>query len=404
MMKCLKFCLILFFSFSQTLLFAQKSLPEIEEELQRLSAEILTHDSLSFKIQQNKLFTRTLIETLKRPESFDYPFDSLKTISILQPEDRTFRIFTWHIVDKNYQEYYGEQYHYYFGLVQRRYEENGKTEFLVIPLVELRNIPRGVENSVLDNGSWLGALYYPPKYHDFIPSYTVKTIGYNKEQPRKVNNTLYLLLGWNGNDEKSNYKIVDVLSFDPKDKNRVLFGADIFYFDQIPKYRALFKYSEYAPFSLNFSYVQDGGQKKKMIVYDHMGTPKQGDQKLEDVFETGADGSYDALYFYKKVGYFEWYRNVTLAEKYISSENRKKQELIRQNQQKIAGERQKALKEEEAVAEQFGVMEKGDPTAKTINPASKKAQKQMLKQMEEQRKKEEEKLKQAGIKLPSGNQ
>lgn len=403
-MKYAKYWFIALLIFPGAALFAQQSLPEIEQELQVLSRDILTHDSLSFKIQQNKLFTRLMIETLKRPESFDYPFDSLKTISILEPEDHSFRIFTWHMVDKNYNEYYGEQYHYYFGLVQRKYEENGKTEFLVIPLVELRTIPRGVENSVLDNGSWLGALYYKPKYHDYIPSYTVKAIDYRNGKPKNVKNTVYLLLGWNGNDEKSNYKIADVLSFDPKDKNRVLFGADIFYFDQIPKYRALFKYSEYAPFSLNYSYVQDGGKKKKMIVYDHMGTPKQGDQKMEDVFETGADGSYDALYFYKKVGYFEWYRNVSLADKYISSENRKQQEEVRRNQQKIAEDRENAMKGESDVAEQFNLMEKGKSSRTNYNPYSKKAQKQMLKELEAQRKKEEEKLKQAGIKLPDSDQ
>ncbi|MEZ4825673.1 MAG: hypothetical protein R3C61_05165 [Bacteroidia bacterium] len=401
MTKYAKFGLAAIFLLLSTTLFSQRPLHEIEKELKTLADDILTNDSLSVKISQNKRFSTLLIETLKRPESFDYPFDSLKTISILEPEDHSFRIFTWHIVDKNYSEYYGEQYHYYFGLVQRKYEEDEKTEFLVIPLVELRTIPRGVENSVLDNGSWLGALYYQPKYSDYLPSYTIKALDYRN---KKVKSKVYLLLGWNGNDEKSNYKIVDVLSFDPKDKNRVLFGADIFYFDQIPKYRALFKYSEFAPFSLNYSYVQDGGKKKKMIVYDHMGTPKQGDQKLQDVYETGADGSYDALYFYPKVGYFEWYRNVTLAEKYISSENRKKQEEIRRNQQKIDEERKKAMAESQDVADQFSTMENGNNGGNRINPASKKAQKQMLKELEAQRKKEQEKLKQAGIKLPENDQ
>lgn len=382
-------------------LYAQMSLPEVEEKLNQLAQEVLTHDSLSVKIAKNKEFSRLLINTLKRPESFNYPFDKLNTISILEPEDQTFRLFTWHMVDKNFNVYYGEQYHYYFGLVQRKYEENGQTEFLVIPLVEMSKIPRGVENTLLDNSSWLGALYYPPKFEDHIPKHTIKAQDIRSGSVKKVKRDIYILLGWNGNDEKSNYKIVDVMSFDPEDKNRVLFGADIFYFDQIPKYRGLFKYSEYAPFTLNYTFVKDGMRKRKMIVYDHMGTPKEGDRKMDQIWETGADGSYDALYFYQKGGYFEWYRNVELADKYISKENRKRQEEIRKNQAEIAEERKKAMlgEEDPELAEQFLLMEKDPDKDLTRNHASKKEQKRMLKEQEEKRKKEEERLKNAGIEI-----
>ncbi|MCB0847568.1 MAG: hypothetical protein KDE26_30160 [Bacteroidetes bacterium] len=405
MKKILFLCIsVLFLAFSPVS--AQKSLPEVEQELADMANDILMHDSLSFKIKQNKVFAKLLIETLKRPESFDYPFDLLKTISIQEPKDQTFRLFTWHIVDKNFKEYYGEQYHYYFGLVQRKYEEKGQTEFIVIPLLEMQQIPQGVENMLLDNRNWLGALYYQPKYHDYLPSYTSKF--YDRKlsasgSQKKVKKTFYVLLGWNGNDQKSNYKIVDIMSFDPEDKNRVIFGSDVFYFDQLPKYRALFKYSEYSPFSLNYSFAQVGSRKAKMIIYDHMGSPKRGDQKLEEIWDTGADGSYDGLYFYKKGGYFEWYRNVELAEKFISKENRKAQEEVRKNQQKIMEEREKILGEDESVQEQFVIMEKGSKKEFGRNQASKKEQKKMLKELEEKSRKEQEKLKDLGIKTKKNN-
>lgn len=316
-------------------LFAQQSsLPNIESRLKTLAAAVLNHDSLSYKIKQNREFASILMEALERPESFTYPFDSLKTVSVLEAEDHSFRIFTWYIVDKNYDQYYGEQYHYFFGLVQRKYENpQGKTEYLVIPLVEMAELPRDIESRILDNNTWLGALYYPAKNKKFIPRYKAKSMPGEK----KVKGYFYLLLGWNGNDNRSNYKIVETISFDPKNKNRVLFGASVFYFDAIPKSRALFKYSDYAPFTLNYSYAKGGfGNwfKKEMIVYDHLADPYQrGGNKLQEIWEMGPDGSYDALSFYKRGGYFEWYRNVELAEKFNAKVTQKYLQEIQTREQ-----------------------------------------------------------------------
>ena len=293
------------------------SLAATEARLHALATDVLNHDSLSYKIEQNKQFANILIDVLQRPESFNYPFDSLKTVSVLEAEDRSFRIFTWHIVDKNKDEYYGEQYHYFFGVVQRKYQNpQGKTEYLVIPLVEMQQLPRDVENRIFDNNQWVGALYYPLKNKKYLPKYKMKyDMGGKKEK-----GDFYLLLGWNGNDNRSNYKMVETISFDPKDKNRVIFGANVFYFDALPKARALFKYSDYAPFTLNFSYTKSGPGKwfkKEMIVYDHLADPfARGGNKPEEIWSMGPDGSYDALSYYKRGGYFEWYRNVELAEKF----------------------------------------------------------------------------------------
>ena len=399
---------------------AQQPLPELERELSQLAKDILLHDSLNVKIKLNKQFASLLMETLQRPESFDYAFDGLETISKLRAEDNSFRIFTWHIVDKNFKEYYGEQYHYFFGFVQRKYEANGQIEYIVIPLLEMPQIPRGVENMVLDNGNWLGALYYKPQDSEFIPSYTLKY--YDKKQPqtgkkpKMSKQKFYLLLGWNGNDNKSNYKMVEVMSFDPEEKNRVIFGADVFYFDAIPKYRALFKYSEYAPFSLNFTWVQTGKfSKKRMIVYDHMGVPTGKDSQFKEVWDIGPDGSYDALYFYKRRGYFEWYRNVTLAEKYISKIHRKQTQEARENQKEVVRKREKGIENAISV---LGLKDNSQGkqnndsiddavingvdgavnTGSGVDRNSKKAQKQLLKEQKELKEREEKKLEEAGIK------
>ncbi len=370
---------------------AQTNLPAIELRLEDLGQNILNGELLEDKIKVNKEFATLLIETLKKPESFDYSFNGLSSISILGPEDHSFRIFTWYIVDKNYREYYGEQFHYYFGVVQRKYKDAaGKERIIVIPLLEMPRLIDGVENTLLSNNNWLGALYYPQKYSPYLKSFT-RTIYDRASEPGKVvklKQTFYLLMGWNGLDNKSNMKVVDVMSFDLKNPERVIFGADMFYFDPaIPKFRAVFRYSEYAPFTLNFGYVKTYLWNKKLaVVYDHLAVSKGEPMKFQEVLNQGPDGSYDALVFQKGNKALVWYKNVELAEKYMGKMARKERQEVKENRDRIQTERLAA----------------GDTTATQpvgiYNP--KKEAKAMQKQQAQQRKAEEARLKAAGIQLP----
>ncbi len=341
------------------------SLVEDEKELAKMANDILRHKDTDHKIAVNKRFINKLTEVLKRPESFNYPFDSLTTISRLKPQDNSFRIFTWYFVDlPNPDAYYAENAHYYFGLIQRKHiDPSGKTHYIVIPLMEIDRLPKGFESVVSDNFAWFGALYYPPKGEKYIPAYqgyyyklvqkegTVKEntgekeqiityipgkykgrtlkevdkLSYSNHKRVKEGVNYYLLMGWNGWDNKSNYKVMEVLSFDQEDSTRAIFGAPIFYFDQIPKARALFKYSDNSHFSMNMSYVKSGFLKmfkKKMVVYDHLALPNisRGTEK----YELGPDGTYDAVaWFGKYGGYFEWYRQVEVAERYQAKQHQK---------------------------------------------------------------------------------
>jgi hypothetical protein len=332
-----------------------KTIQQIEKELAPIARTILNSDSTELKIEQNKRFVERMTNLLKRPESYNYAFDSLKSISRLRPQDESFRIFTWYLVDGG-DGYYAKNAHYYFGLVQRRFVGiDGKVHFLVIPLMELEQIPTGIENMVTDNLAWFGALYYAPKKYPYIRSYDgyylklVPKEGEFKAEPGKTADVVtfvpgrynqrnvtqgqmlnvnthtrvkqtvryYTLMGWNGWDDKANYKLVDVLSFDPVDSMKVNFGAPMFYFDNIPKARAVFKYGEFAPFTLNEADVRSGwfkSGKKRMIVFDHLAPPKFVNPT--DTWEMGPDGTIDGLSYYKRWGgYFEWYRTVENAEK-----------------------------------------------------------------------------------------
>lgn len=374
---------------------AQKSsLAAVEQKLKGMALEILMHDSLNHKIKVNKQFATLLINTLKKPESYTYDFDSLKTVSILRADDNSFRIFTWHIVDRNYNEYEGDQYYYYFGLVQRKYvNPEGKTEYLVIPLLENQQIAPEMEHMVLDNSNWFGAQYYMPKYRKKIPKYTLSIIPpdtTNKyvigrddpERYQKRKQDIYLLFGWNGFDNRTNYKVLDVLYFDPKDPNRVLFGAETFiyqkvvgeYFDQraqqqkqkkifISKHRILFKYSDNAPFSLNMAYVKKGiFSKKEMVVFDHLSEGSSPGMEARASWEIGPDGSVDAMGFVKRNGgYFQWYSDVSLAEKYnrkLTRDNQKVYNIYHPDDKMQAKISQKALNER-AKAEKKRLKEAG---------------------------------------------
>lgn len=310
---------------------AQRPLKEVEKELQPLAFQILNSDSFALKVDLNKKFTKELMETLKRPESFNYDFDSLKTISILRSEDNAFRVFTWYIVDRNSNEMYGEQYHYYFGLIQRNYVDpkTQKKEMVVIPLIETKQISTKLENIQLDEKNWLGGLYYPMKNRNTIPATKFKYRDRPKSSTERgaiKTKSFYTVLGWNGADNRSDYKFIDAISFDEKDKTKVLFGIDRFFFDKyIPQYRAIFKYSQYASFTMNTAKVKSGMSNRKqvktglfgtdMIVYDHLAvTP--GASPMNEIMALGPDGSYDALFLnpYSKV--YRWYSNVKVADRY----------------------------------------------------------------------------------------
>lgn len=399
------------------------SLEEEEKELVKMANDILRHEDTDHKIEVNKKFINKLTEVLKRPESFNYPFDSLKTVSKLQPQDNSFRIFTWYFIDLPTPDaFYAENAHYYFGLIQRKHiDPSGKTHYLVIPLMEMDRLPRAFESVVTNNYAWFGALYYEPKGEPFIPSYEgyyyklvqkegkvevkpgekeqiityipgkfkgrtlkeVDKLSYSNHKRVKESVTYYLLMGWNGWDNKSNYKVMEVLSFDQKDSTRAIFGAPIFYFDQIPKARALFKYSDNSHFSMNMSYVKSGFLKmfkKKMVVYDHLAVPNvaRGTEK----YELGPDGTYDAVaWFGKYGGYFEWYRQVEIAEKYQAKQH------------------QKEMLERQMLAAQNDSLTFPD-YYKLMNPRQQRKLRKANKRMLAQQKKEaDERMKQTGLEL-----
>ena len=156
-------------------------------------------DSLQeHRLNSNAVAIRNLVATLKTTNSYQYPFDSLKKyISILNAPDNSFRIFTWAIPLAN-------QTYRYFGAIQMNSAE--------LQLVGLQDGSGSMDSPELKDNvppdQWFGALYY---------NITLQTVGTKK---------LYMLFGWDGNNNQSTKKLVNVMVFDEAGKPS--FGLPIF--------------------------------------------------------------------------------------------------------------------------------------------------------------------------------
>ena len=239
-------------------------LREYEDTLNRLTDVFL--DGSEQGIRQNACyeFIRQLVLALKLEGSYEYPFDSLQRISILYPDDKSFRIFNWQLPLTT-----GKQR--YFGAIQLKDDK----ELRLYPLYDYSDNMSNAADTITDNERWYGALYYR----------ILEVKGKGKKY--------YMLFGWDGNNMRSNKKLLEVLSF-TKEKEPV-FGAPVFYFgkesDQNGIGRFIIEFKEDAQVSLNYD------EDLRMITYDHLIPADPSTRDLPYTYVP--DGSYEA---------FEWRR------------------------------------------------------------------------------------------------
>src|SRR6476646_5414407 len=75
----------------------EKQLEKHHDSLSRYAYDIINAQEPSQRFRADSFFIRMLVRSLKLPNSFYFPFDSLQTISKLYAPDSSFRIFTWQI-------------------------------------------------------------------------------------------------------------------------------------------------------------------------------------------------------------------------------------------------------------------------------------------------------------------
>ena len=189
----------------------------MEDSLKSLAKEIQKAESDSVRLLINKLFQATLNQTLFVEGSFEYPFDSIKTLTTLTSPDKKFRIYNWNLPKDN-------GTNIYYGYIQLNLKGNLDA---VYDLNDCSDSIRQPEVTLLDNHSWFGSLYYE------IILTTFK------------NQKFYTLLGLDGLNSQLTQKVIDVLYFD--NENHPHFGAKIFKnYGNGQVCRVLFKYSSAA--------------------------------------------------------------------------------------------------------------------------------------------------------------
>lgn len=140
---------------------------------------------------------RMLVKALRVSGSYQYPFEKLaEKINIISPSDNAFRIFNWSMLQTDITLRY-------YGAIQMNSEE-----LKLFPLYDhSEDMGKGIEDSVLTNRRWFGALYYRIMHQD-------------TEQGR-----VYTLFGQNKGSFVSTRKLMDPMIITEKGP---VFGAPIF--------------------------------------------------------------------------------------------------------------------------------------------------------------------------------
>ena len=224
----------------QPLTKSAKALLKIKEDsLSIIGKQIVASEEASVRFRSDSQFTRLLVRSLKTPFSFNYPFDSLTTISRLYSPDSLFRIFTWQVSRD-------ADLHRRHGAIQMRTADGSLKLF---PLIDRSIVIQNQEDTVTNNEWWIGAIYYK----------VIKKVYNNKNY--------YTLFGYDENSIRSTKKRIEVLTFD--EKGSPVFGGKYFTFEKDTIIKPV--QSRYT-----IEYKKNGNgrilydDELDMIIYDHL--------------------------------------------------------------------------------------------------------------------------------------
>lgn len=275
----------------------EKAVPEMSFEqhemaLMGLLSDIVSQPDEEFRKQMNYGFIPRLVKALKKPNSFNYPFENLASISKVYAPDSTFRILTWAIPegDKNVgilgndtgmmpsDALSDDQNFRYYGAIQMNTDS-----LKLFPLIDRSDKIPNQEDVTVDNENWIGCVYYNLVVTEF------------------QNHRYYNLFGWDGKSQMSDRKIVDVMQFE---SGKPVFGAPIFEVRKdtvlAVKNRFILEYKENSGVSVNYS------PDINAIVYDYI-APQTVESK--GAFGTYIpDGTYDGLIF--ENGMWNYYNKI----------------------------------------------------------------------------------------------
>lgn len=256
-----------------------------EDSLRSLSLELVRPLDDSVRLANNTLFSHFLLEVLHTEGSMCHPFDSLATVSMLQPPDSSFRIITWYVP-------LSDQQFRYFGYIQfanrcshpepfpDRTNDAESSHEKRTPIYTLRedNNFEGDATLVEFTGSnWYGSYYY--------------ALIANRHEGENH----YMLLGWRGDNAFSRKRIIEPLWF--RDGEPV-FGAQVFDLDGQSPYRMVFEYSARVSMGLLYDeqVIRQGGNREPLIIFDRL-VPLEGVRQAHHNLLVPEGNVFDALHF-----------------------------------------------------------------------------------------------------------
>jgi hypothetical protein len=246
-----------------------KQLQSYQDSLINLGSIIVNNESEPERINANYKFIKTLVTALKEPDSFHFPFDSVKTVTIINAPDNDFRIISWHLTNDD------GSYRFY-GAVQM----NTGGALRLYPLEDYSPLLKNPEDSIVNNRKWYGAQYY-------------KIIKVTAETP------YYVMLGWKGYTAESTKKVIEVLSFNKN--GSPVFGLPVFDGKKGHK-RIIFEYARQV--SMLLKYIPE----QHLIVFDHLSPPDNRYKNKPEMY--GPDLTYDG--FRLKNGRWEFIENMDM--------------------------------------------------------------------------------------------
>jgi hypothetical protein len=217
-----------------------QDLKTLEHSLQEYSNQMVFDTIGVNRFSADSAFIKIMVKALHTPHSFNYPFDSIKTVSKIYPADSSFRIFTWEL--QRDEGYFRQQ-----GFIQMNTADGG---LKIFPLFDGSDYGATLTDSVTSARNWIGAIYYGIITREY--------------QGKKF----YSLIGLDDNDFATTRKWIDVLTFDNAGQPK--FGAPIFDYKEDslkapqPAYRFLYEFKKDA----NARLVYDSAL--GMIIFDHL--------------------------------------------------------------------------------------------------------------------------------------
>lgn len=216
-----------------------QSLEEMEQEIITLIDSIEKNTSFAQKNLLNENLVQLMDSALTQNQSFYYPFENTKKISILTAPNNKLRIFTWNIPQAG-----GTQK--YFGFIQTH---NGKEQNHFF-LTDNRATLKTPQIETLGPNTWHGALYY-----------SIRNDHFNGME-------VYTLLGIDMNNPFSSKRIIETI-FLPDGIEPVM-GIPVFFVQQSSLKRIILEYSAQATMSLEWN------EALQMIAFDHL-SPMRND-------------------------------------------------------------------------------------------------------------------------------